>query len=179
MRAFIAIEVPDEIRARLADLQRELAPTTRAARWVAANSIHLTLKFLGEIRQERIEAIDAGLSLSWNHFPISVRGVGFFPGARSPRVLWAGLHAPTLEALTEQIDTQLDRAGFEREKRKFRPHITLARSKDTRLERELVAAATKFSETDFGSFTVDRLFLFESTLNPGGSIYKKVREYLL
>jgi 2'-5' RNA ligase len=180
MRVFIAIDVPDEIKDRLASLQNDLRPAGRTARWVAADSVHLTLKFIGEVREQRIEAIDAALAgLAWRNFPIAVRGVGFFPGARSPRVLWAGLKAPTMEALAEQIDTRLERAGFEREKRSFRPHITLARSKDGRLEKELVAAASKLADLDFGSFTVDRFYLYQSTLKPGGSVHTKVREYRL
>jgi 2'-5' RNA ligase len=180
MRAFIAIDVPSEIRERLASLQNDLRTTGGTARWVATDSIHLTLKFIGEIREQRIEVIDAALAgLAWRNFSITVRGVGFFPGARSPRVLFAGLKAPTMEALAEQIDTRLERAGFEREKRKFRPHITLARTKNGRLEKELVAAAAKLADLDFGSYTVDRFFLYQSTLKPGGSVYTKVREYRL
>lgn len=180
MRVFIAIDVPEEIKERLATLQNDLHSAGPSARWVAADSVHLTLKFIGEIREQRIEVIDAALAgLAWRHFTVGVRGVGFFPGARSPRVLWAGLKAPTMEALAEQIDTRLERAGFEREKRKFRPHITLARSKDGRLEKELVAAVARLADVDFGSFTVDRLYLYQSTLKPGGSAYTKIREYRL
>jgi len=180
MRVFIAIDVPDEIRERLADVQNKLRTSSDAARWVPASSIHLTLKFIGEIREQAVQTIDEALEgLTWRQFPISVKGIGFFPGARSPRVLWAGLHAPTMEALTLEIDTRLERAGFEREKRKFRPHITLARSRNGRLEKALVEAATEFADTEFGSFTVDRFFLYQSTLKPNGAVYSRIQEYTL
>ena len=180
MRTFIAVELPDEIRKALANLQRELKSRTNNARWVAPESIHVTLKFIGEIREERLEDVDNAVTgLTWKPFTIAVKGVGFFPGTRSPRVFWAGMEAPTMEGLTEQLDARMERFGFEKEKRAFRPHITLARAKNTRIESSLVAAAAQYEERDFGSFTVDRMFLLKSTLRPGGALHEKLREYLL
>src|SRR5215470_10323738 len=104
MRLFIAVELPNEVRDELARLQDELAPLTDTARWVAPGSIHITLKFLGELPEKRIEDIDTALTgLTWKPFAITVRGVGFFPGTRSPRVFWAGMEAPTMEGLAEQL----------------------------------------------------------------------------
>ena len=180
MRVFIAIDLPQDIRNSLSAMQNELRPTASKARWVAAESAHLTLKFIGEISEKRRDDIDAALAgLTWIPFSISVKGVGFFPGPKSPRVFWAGLHAPTMEGLAQQIDSRLERAGFDREQRAFRPHITLARAKTTRLEKTLIAASEKFAEMDFGSFTVDRIKLYQSTLKPAGSIYTKLKEYPL
>jgi 2'-5' RNA ligase len=84
-----------------------------------------------------------------------------------------------MEGLTQEIDTRLERAGFDREKRAFRPHITIARSKSTRIDSSLVTAAEKFTEAEFGSFTADRYFLYQSTLKATGSVYTKLKEYLL
>jgi 2'-5' RNA ligase len=180
MRVFIAIDLPEEIRTRLAAMQAELRSTASSARWVAAESSHLTLKFIGEIAEQRLEDIDAALAgLTWIPFTISVKGVGFFPGPKSPRVFWAGLHAPTMEGLSQEIDTRLERAGFDREQRAFRPHITLARAKTSRLESALVKASDKFAETEFGAFTVDRIHLYESTLKPTGSVYTALKDYPL
>ena len=180
MRVFIAIDVPNEIRKALGDVQRALRPLTGTARWVAPESIHITLRFLGEVPEKRLEDIDAELrGLTWKPFTITVRGVGFFPGTRSPRVLWAGMEAPTMQGLAEQLDTRMERLGFDKEKRAFRPHITLARAKNTRMDSALVSAAAKYEEHDFGSLTVDRLFLFKSTLKPSGSVYEKLKEFLL
>jgi len=180
MRVFIAIDLPEEIRNRLAAMQLELRSMAPSARWVAAESTHLTLKFIGETSDKRREDIDAALAgLSWKEFPVSVKNVGFFPGTRSPRVFWAGLQASAMEGLTQEIDARLERAGFDREKRAFRPHITLARAKTSRLEGTLVSAAEKFAETEFGSFVADRFFLYQSTLKPTGSVYTKLKEYML
>lgn len=180
MRIFIAIDLPEEIRSRLAAMQNELRSTAAGARWVPAESAHLTLKFIGEISEQRREDIDNALAgLTWIPFTIAVQGVGFFPGPKSPRVFWAGLHAPTMEGLAQEIDSRLERAGFDREQRAFRPHITLARAKTSRLETALVRASEKFAETDFGSFPVDRIFLYQSTLKPTGSVYTQLKEYKL
>jgi 2'-5' RNA ligase len=180
MRVFIAVDLPNEIRDELAKLQRELKPATDTARWVSPESIHITLRFIGEIAEKRIEEIDTALTgLTWKPFSITVRGIGFFPGNRSPRVFWAGMEAPTMQNLAEKLDSRMERLGFEKEKRKFRPHITLARARDSRIDSTLVTAAATYAEHNFGSFTVDRLFLFKSTLKSTGALYERLKEYLL
>jgi RNA 2',3'-cyclic 3'-phosphodiesterase len=180
MRLFIAIELPDGIRDALARVQSELKAATHSARWVAAESIHITLKFLGEVQEGKIADIHAAVTgLTWKPFTITVRGVGFFPGTRSPRIFWAGMESPTMQELAAQVDSKMEPLGFEKEKRAFRPHITLARAKDTRIDASLVTAATHFKDHDFGSFFVDRMFLFRSTLRPSGAVHEKLREYLL
>src|SRR5687768_4429915 len=115
MRVFIAIELPEDIRRALADVQRQLRPVTSSARWVPAESIHLTLKFLGEVPETRIVDVDESLAgLTWLPFQVVVSGVGFFPGARSPRVLWAGLTASTMADLALELDARMERFGFDK-----------------------------------------------------------------
>jgi 2'-5' RNA ligase len=180
MRVFIAVDVPNEIRKALGEVQRALRPLSNSARWVAPESIHVTLRFLGEVPDKRLDDINTALTgLTWKPFTITVHGVGFFPGTRSPRVFWAGMEAPTMKGLAEQLDTRMERLGFEKEKRAFRPHITMTRAKSTRIDSSLVSAAAKYEEHDFGSFAVDRIFLFKSTLKPSGAVHEKLKEYLL
>jgi 2'-5' RNA ligase len=180
MRVFIAIDIPEDICMRLTDMQRKLRPLTTSARWVSAESAHLTLKFLGEISETRTQQVHEALTgLTWKPFEVSVKGIGFFPGRRSPRVFWAGLEAPTMASLAEKIDTRMEWLGFEKEKRAFRPHITMARAKATPLDSALLAASASFEQQDFGVFTVDRCFLYQSTLKPSGSVHTKLKEYRL
>jgi RNA 2',3'-cyclic 3'-phosphodiesterase len=180
MRVFIAIDLPNEVRDRLREVQHELRSLTNSVRWVAPESIHITLKFVGQVPEKRIEDIDTALrGLTWKAFTVTVRGVGFFPGTRSPRVFWAGMEAPTMKGLAEHLDTRMERLGFDKEKRAFRPHITLARAKESRIDSSLVLGATQYEEHNFGSFTADRVFLFQSTLKPSGAVYEKLKEYLL
>ncbi|HET9943099.1 MAG TPA: RNA 2',3'-cyclic phosphodiesterase [Terriglobia bacterium] len=180
MRVFIAIDVPNEIRGRLAEMQERLRPASSKARWVAPDSIHITLKFIGEIAEERRQDIDNALTgLTWKPLGVAVRGIGFFPGNRSPRVLWAGVECPTMEGLANEVDTRLVAAGFDSEKRAFRAHLTLARTKESRLETTLVKTAEPFEATEFGAFQADRFHLYQSTMKPGGSVYTKLKEYPL
>jgi RNA 2',3'-cyclic 3'-phosphodiesterase len=180
MRVFIAIDLPNEVRDRLREVQHELRSLTNSVRWVAPESIHITLKFVGQVPEKRIEDIDTALrGLTWKAFTVTVRGVGFFPGTRSPRVFWAGMEAPTMKGLAEHLDTRMERLGFDKEKRAFRPHITLARAKESRIDSSLVLGATQYEEHNFGSFTADRVFLFQSTLKPSGAVHEKLKEYLL
>src|SRR5262245_42355871 len=130
MRAFLAIDVPAEIRKRLASTQDQLRPSSSAAKWVATDSIHVTLKFIGEIPEQRRKDVDDAMAgLTWKPFSVAVRGVGFFPGLGSPRVVWAGLESSMMAGLAKEIDRRLEQAGFEREERDFRAHLTLARTK--------------------------------------------------
>ena len=180
MRLFLAVDLPDQVRHELAVVQNALKPLTDSARWVSADSIHITLKFLGEVPEKLVDDIDTALAgLSWKPFTVTVRGVGFFPGNRSPRVFWAGMEAPTMQNLAEELDSRMERLGFDKENRAFRPHITLARARDTRIDSALVTGASQYEEHAFGSFTADRVFLFKSTLSSSGSVYEKLKEYLL
>lgn len=180
MRVFISIDVPVEVQQRLAAMQELLRPAAPSAKWVAADSIHITLKFIGEISEKRLEDIDGALGgLTWKPIPVAVRGLGFFPGIRSPRVLWAGVEAATLEALAKEVDSRLVRAGFDSEKRAFRGHLTLARTKESRLNSALVKEATPYGETEFGTFLADSIHLYQSTLKAGGSLYTKLKDYAL
>ncbi|HEX4999606.1 MAG TPA: RNA 2',3'-cyclic phosphodiesterase [Terriglobia bacterium] len=178
MRVFFAIDLPQALRSRLGDIQRELRPAAPNARWVAPESIHLTLRFLGEINPVQMEEAAAALQgLTWKPFEVRARSLGFFPGARSPRVLWVGVEAASLEELAQEVNARMERLGFEPERRAFRPHLTLARSRDTRLKSELIRAAERFKDLDFGSFVADHLILFESVLKPAGAEYRQIREF--
>jgi 2'-5' RNA ligase len=180
MRVFIAVDLTNEIRKTLADIQGELRASSSSVRWVPPESIHITLKFIGELPEKRLEEIDSAMTgFTWKPFTVTVRGVGFFPGNRSPRIFWAGLEAPTMKDMAEELDTRMERIGIDKEKRAFRPHITLARARDTRIDSSLVTASEPYQEHDFGSFVADRVYLFRSTLKSSGAVYEKLKEYLL
>ena len=180
MRLFTAIDLTVDVRAELARLQDELRPLTETARWVSPDSIHLTLKFIGETAEKRIDEIDGALrGIKWKQFPMTVRGVGFFPGAGSPRVLWAGVEAPSIPDLALEVDARLERLGLEREKGKLRPHLTLARARENRLDTTLINAAKKCASREFGSFPVERFSLYQSTLKASGAVYTRLKEYPL
>src|SRR5262245_7277655 len=176
MRAFIAIEIDDRVRAELARVPGEVPVTGSGVRWVKAGSLHLTLKFLGEVEEARVERVASAMrsaAAGGAAFELTARGLGCFPNPRSPRVLWAGLaDEPELPALAERIERECRALGFPAEDRPFRSHITLARiAGRVALDRARLAP----DRPEFGSWSVPRVVLMESQLSPRGSRYS-VRE---
>jgi 2'-5' RNA ligase len=177
MRVFVAIDLADNVRQRLTSEQAQLrvkCGRSRGIHWTRPEGWHLTLKFLGEIEPEQVKAVAAALVAlpPFPAFEIDVKGFGFFPDARRPRVFWAGLDAPpALAELAGRVESALEPLGFERETRPFRPHLTLARLDG--LDPILEAAVPLLPRTSLGRFEVREYFLFESRLYPGGAEYKK------
>jgi 2'-5' RNA ligase len=183
MRCFIAVEIDPPIRRRLASLQRDLASAGLPVRWVRPERMHLTLRFLGEVADDRLGEIGgvmADVARKGSPFELRVAGAGCFPkSGRRVRVVWVGLEDPTgrLQACQALLEAGLQGLGFEPEDRPFAPHLTLGRVKTpSRPEplREMVAAAADF---DAGVLTVGRMILFESRLQKSGPEYTvRVRE---
>jgi len=180
VRLFVAIDIPDDILKTIGDLIERLRPTA-PIRWSPVANLHVTTKFIGWWQDERMGELDAALRRLTGRPPflVDVRGIGFFPNARSPRVLWAGVYgAEPLAALASDTDRALAALGLEPEKRAFSPHLTLARIKEPVPLDRLHAAAARLGDAGFGSFTADRFFLYRSVLRPSGSQYTKLAEYI-
>ena len=132
MRTFIAIELDDPIRRKLGHIRQGTAIRDRAVRWVKPSSIHLTLKFLGEIEPEVVPEVSAAMERAVAGiapFAIEVGEFGCFPNMHNPRVLWVGVRSPadTLILLQSEVEAELGAIGFKREKRAYKPHLTVAR----------------------------------------------------
>ncbi len=175
IRAFVALPIPDPVRESLAALLRAAAPPRSPVRWVAPGSIHLTLKFLGEVEPEKIEAAKAALSnFSWNlaPFAFTLSGVGAFPGLKRPRVLWVGVTdgADRVVALAEKVEGALASLGFPREERAFSPHLTVGRVNGPGPAgwAESFAAAARFAPVEVRAAGFS---LYESKLLPTGARY--------
>lgn len=145
-------------------------------RWVSPEKIHLTLKFFGSIEESRIDSIFKSIDepiRSTLPFSLKVRGVGAFPQLKNPRVVWMGLveEREALTSLQKQIETQLEKIGFQPEDRPFHPHLTLGRMKSSRGKEELAGGMEKHKEEEFGDLRVERVVLFKSDLRPSGPIY--------
>jgi 2'-5' RNA ligase len=188
MRAFIAIELPREIQRTLGQVQDLLREQLRAdtasgleLRWVRPEGIHLTLKFLGEISPEQANQVVEALSRlqPFERFTIQVRGYGFFPDRRRPRVLWAGIIAPpALSELAKAVEKAMASIGFEIETRAFSPHLTLARFKSLSPPTSLAAALDRLTDRAIGEVEVSELVMFESQLSPGSPAqYRKVASF--
>jgi len=184
IRSFIAIEVPQALKSRMDELQRELRRTNADVKWVRPEGIHLTLKFLGSIRQEDVERISQSIApaiAGWEPFEVRVQGMGCFPNPRNPRVVWLGMEwgKEILTSLQEAVERKMAEMSFPREDRPFSPHLTLGRVRSPRGKGELAQAIEKHRETDVGAFQVRKIFLFRSELRPSGAIYTKLREFPL
>jgi 2'-5' RNA ligase len=180
MRAFIAIDLPEMIRTELQRRQSAFRAASPDARWTRPEGIHLTLKFLGEISDEQVGKVTEALKElgPFENFGVEVKGLGFFPDARRPRVFWAGVEAPPpLGELAGRVEDCMERLGFGREGRAYRPHLTLARFKNPRPQPALAELAGRENETSLGRFEVSEFFLFESKLSPRGAEYRKVARF--
>jgi len=184
IRSFIAIDVDDAIIARLATLQQELRGADAQVSWSRPEGMHLTLKFLGNVPEERIPAIgDAlqGVAAGRKPFRISMEGTGGFPNLRRPRVLWAAVREgrETLISLAGAVDTALAGLGFPPEDRPFSPHLTLGRVKAPNGLECLTAAMQSHTGDSFGEATVREVILYRSELSPKGARYTPLQRAAL
>ena len=183
VRSFIAIELPDELRRILSRLQSRLKTESQThVKWVNPYSIHLTLKFLGNVAADRIGEITGAMQNATggiSPFHFEVKELGAFPNLRRVQVVWVGVSGELdrLARLQQQIEESLARLGFARELRAFTPHLTLARVRDraSSAERELFGQviANARLETDY-KFTVNSISLMKSQLTREGAIYSRI-----
>jgi 2'-5' RNA ligase len=174
VRCFVALPVPDPVREALAAI-RQAAPPRSPVRWVAPQSIHLTLKFLGQIEPPVLDSVRGALSsFPWNlaPFAFTLSGVGAFPGTGRPRVLWVGVTdgAERVVALAEKVEQALGPLGLPREERAFSPHLTIGRVNGAGPAGWAQAFATR-ARFDPVEVPATALTLYESKLLPTGARY--------
>ena len=185
MRLFVALEIPSAVRGNLAALIEELraidiSSAKNKARWVRAENLHVTLKFIGDVDAGRLDAIRAALVevSAGGAVELRFRGLGFFPNDKRPRVLWAGIAAsPNLAPLAKGIDERLDKLGVAREMREFAPHLTLARFDPPGISETLRSAAQRNGTREFGDFRTAEFHLFESKTRPAGVEYTRLSSF--
>lgn len=192
MRLFVALDIEDAIRARITTFMDGVSGFAPDARWVKAESLHVTLKFIGEWERDRLPQLEATLqAVQSGPTVLAFRGHGFFPTARAARVFWIGIEADAnLAELARRVDEACASLGMAREERTFSPHLTLARGKsgapgrrrDDRPNRKFERLQQKLASwvaPDFGTMTAREFFLYESKLSPAGSHYSKLKRFEL
>jgi RNA 2',3'-cyclic 3'-phosphodiesterase len=185
MRLFIALDIPEEIRARLTEFVDHVRLLAPDARWTKPESLHVTLKFIGELKEERLDEIKQSLtSIKAKPFEVKFEGIGYFPPNRSPRVFWAGVHATNdLPQLATAIDQKLAQLGIEREEKAYHPHLTLARAGSgpgaSRVFRRLQEQLATEEPPHFGRMTAHEFYLYQSRLSRGGAHYAKLERFSL
>ena len=145
-----------------------------------AESIHVTLKFIGHVEETQLPAIKDSLANVKLSAPIEIafRNFGFFPKERRPRVFWLGIEAgPNLAELAARISSTLEPVGIPREQRTFRPHLTLARFKTEEGLPKLREIVAPLAHQSFGNTVATRFHLYESVLNPSGAVHTKLASY--
>ncbi len=174
MRLFVALELPQEARTRLT----RLATGLPGARWLPPENYHLTLRFLGEMPGHRAEELDGALAaLRGRGFALHLSGVGVFEKAGRPQALWAGVERnPQLDHLQAKIETAVQRVGFEPERRRFTPHVTVARL-DNAPPGKLAEWVQAHNLLRADPVAVEHFTLFSSRLGKDGAVYTPEVEY--
>ena len=194
MRLFIALDIDDAIRERMAGFIDGLRGFAPDVRWVRTESLHVTLKFIGEKPTDFVAKLTEALgTIRVAPFEIAFRAYGFFPTVKSARVFWAGLHAgPELQKLATTVDGVTAALGVEKEEHAFSPHLTLARKSGgsgaprrqkgdgpNRVFQNLQEKLGALPEPEFGTMTAREFFLYQSQLSPKGSRYTKLHSFPL
>jgi len=186
LRLFVACELPSDVRAGLEAIQRELrARGGERLRYVRPEGIHVTLKFLGEVPRSRVAPIQEALATAVPAPPrlrLRAGALGTFGGRQRLRVIWIGLEGDTqrLAELASRVEEGLERLGFSRERRPFTAHLTLARVHDSATPEErarLAQAVEGCPLPDMPEFIVERVSLMQSTLEPGGAVYRRLAAF--
>lgn len=180
MRAFIAVNLPDEIKKKVAEATAYLKQIDSGVKWVEPENLHLTLKFLGWVEEERLpEAVKIAGKLTLPSFKLKLAGVNTFPAGKSPRVLWMDINegAEELKALADRMEEDLSSAGFKAEGREFSPHLTIGRIKDKRGIDKVMEELGKLAGVEFGGFTVSSFEIMKSTLTRKGPTYEVYKSF--
>lgn len=180
-RAFISADiVPSE---ELVSVLGRLASSRADLKTVKPELMHLTLKFLGDAEESAIDEIAMRIEKvieGMQPFRIRLKGMGAFPSMSNIRVVWVGIEeGGPLERIAERLDESMGELGFAREKRGFKPHLTLARTRSARNIANVQEILMETAATDYGEYTVDRVLLKKSVLTPKGPVYSTVRECTL
>lgn len=183
MRTFIAIPLPNECQILLEQMQQSLRACKADVRWVAIPSIHLTLKFLGEVDQEAIPKLNVLLNVackSEGRIKLVLRGLGCFPNARNPRVIWCGIDGETdsLLRLQHGVESSCAQLGFAPEDHPFRPHLTLGRVQGRKNLQPLMDRIAEGSDLACG-FHADHFHIYKSSLKPQGAVYTVLNTIVL
>ena len=184
IRSFVAIEISPDIKAHIKGVQNEFKASTSDVRWVRSEGMHLTLKFLGGIEQERIPEIANVLkecSTATGPFSLGIRSLGAFPNETNPKVIWIGVEDESgrLQAVQQAMEKGLSAIGFKAEKRAFTPHLTLGRLKSPKGKRAISQQLEASRKYDCGTFAVKEICLFKSDLKPSGAVYTKLKTFEL
>jgi len=180
MRTFIAVELPEEIKKQIEELQAPLKKTNAFVSWVKPGNIHITLKFLGEVPEEKINEVFSaceGALKKTSKFKMNLKGMGAFPDFRRPRVIWvgAGKGGEELSDMATKIEEETEKIDYPKEKRKFSPHFTIGRVKSPKNIEKLMELV-KSTDFETEDIKVNEVTVMKSQLHPTGAIYTPLKK---
>ena len=181
MRTFIAIALAQEIQDYLAGIQEQLKKCRADVKWVQPENIHLTLKFLGERDEKKIEKIKEVIEETAREkvcFSVRLCNIGAFPKVESPRVIWVGIDEGERETkeIAYELEEKIAKIGIPKEEKPFSSHITIARLRSPSNRENLVQELKKLPKIQNKKFPVTKITLYKSTLTPKGPIYEALKE---
>jgi 2'-5' RNA ligase len=184
MRAFVAVDLVADVVSEIEALVQQIKGRVPGAKWVAPKNLHLTLRFLGEADEQTLSALSetvASVVRECQPFELEFRGIGFFPSAKRPRILWIGINKPpeVLLELQRELEAATTRHGFEPERRDFSPHLTVARFRKPQSDPKFVELTRELGEHLFGISPVGEVVLYRSILKPSGAEYQVLRRFPL
>ncbi len=185
MRTFISIELSEAAKKKFVPVDNLIRSSTLSLKLVKLKNLHLTLKFLGEVREEKLKELIETCQIigeAFSPFSLCLKGVGIFPNIKRPRIIWAGVEKgkENLKEITKLLEEKLEKKGFPVEKREFQGHLTLARvRRAAKGEKFLENLVEEFKEEEFCSFPVTKFYVMESELKGEGPTYTVLKEIKL
>ena len=184
MRCFLAVAIPEDVRALLLKVQEALRRAEADVKWVEKENLHLSLKFLGDVDEEqlgRLKDLLAAEAACWPAMKLAYAGIGAFPDHGTPRVVWAGATGDLekLAGLAAAVERAAEQVGVPREGRPFVAHLTLGRVKSARNAQRLQAAIENQRRVPLGGDRVREFVLYQSTLSPAGPTYDALERFPL
>ncbi|MDA8168322.1 MAG: RNA 2',3'-cyclic phosphodiesterase [Nitrospiraceae bacterium] len=181
IRCFVSIEIPEDVKAVIEAETARLRRSGADVKWVAAKNLHFTIKFLGDVPEEKLPELAlllAGSVRDTGPFEMELYGTGVFPGERSPRVVWIGVRDTVkMDDVRLNVENTLEKAGGSpRERKPFVPHLTLGRVKSLRGRPGLLEGLATLKDILFGKIMVENIYLMRSELKPGGPEYSVLKK---
>lgn len=180
MRAFLAADIDEELKEKIADVQKQLKEADAPVKFVEPHNLHFTFKFFGEIDEEKAEQIVRAVETkvqNYAPFEISIKGVGVFPNTRYIRVVWLGVEdSEPFSKLQMAMDEDFKKMGFKKE-RSYVPHLTMGRVRGAKNKDALLSRIDELKEVEIGKMRIEKLVLKESVLKRDGPVYTTVNEF--
>jgi len=180
LRCFISIKIPDVLKKSIGNMIDDLRKSGADVKWVSDENIHITLKFLGSTEESLVDRIREALSKKmspYSSFSITLRGAGYFPPGRHPRVIWIGIEDPgVLVDLWKDIETEMTKFGYPEESRPFSPHLTIGRVRSDKRMMEMLKRLDEFRTAGFGELEIKGITLMKSELKPAGAQHYSLAE---